>query len=287
MQSNLKITKNEPGNWKHDGIILVNSNDDKIRLTNLADGQKVKIVNERGRIEMFKRDNSSFPSSIQVNHIPTYPFGSRMADYPYGIVLEYAGILNGKPWYKSDLHRTSGGQSGGTIAWSINSSAVNTGKWQLITSDDPNDFRGNVVFSSDEDVDTPDLCSSWDGNPLLVGGQTGLSSDMVISSPELTASNWSAIKNTVYLTIDPNQGKGGFAMDDKFVNANDTAGFGWVPVGQQISHYGGGKLFKVEKVNGVQSHANEQFYLPSNGSTITIPDSFPVGALLDVKIFNA
>jgi len=276
MQSNLKITKNEPGNWKHDGIILVNSNDDKIRLTNLADGQKVKIVNEGGRIEMFTRDNSGVPSSIQVNHIPTYPYLTGMPDYPHGIVLEYAAMVNGKPSYESDLHRTSDGQSGASITWSINSE-----QWQLNTSDN------DVVYYSTEDVETPDLCSIWHGNPLQAGGFSGLSSDMVISSPELTASNWSAIKNTVYLTIDPNQGKGGFRMAGKFVNAYNAVGFGWVPVGQQISHYGGGKLFKMEKVNGVQSHANEQFYLTSNGSTITIPDSFPVGALLNVKIFNA
>jgi len=45
------VTRNEPRNWKHDGTILVYDNDEKILLTNLPDGQQVKIVGEGGRIE--------------------------------------------------------------------------------------------------------------------------------------------------------------------------------------------------------------------------------------------
>jgi len=252
------LTKTEPRNWKHDGTILVNDNDEKQLLTNLPDGQQVKIVGEGGRIERFNGDGDGLNEGdfkILVNH----------PDNPVISGMRINGIYSYDPsnyFYLNDDGVILGNYGDGTYVF--HTSSV---QWSA-------PINGNA---------TPDLMSPWTAQSTEAQGYAAMTSDMITRQPTATESNWFTIKNTVYLSV-RDTGYGGVTVNGVAIPNNTTRGVGWVPVGEIISTNDTGNGYNLEKINSGSLVMSGSYEMMRWGTTdLTLPDIFPSGATVQIK----
>ena len=256
------VTVLEPRNWKHDGTILVRDNDEKQLLTNLPDTQQVNIVGEGGRIERFNGDGDGLNNGdfkILVNH-PDNPVINSMA-----INGIYTFTTNG--YYENAAGIILGDWGDGTLVFYTGGT----------------DWQSSTALSA-----TPDLVSTWTAVSTAAQGYAAMTSDMVTRLPAATASNWYAIKNTVYLTVQEGQFAGPFVFNGVTVGSFSTVGVGWVPVCEVIS-VDVAAMWAVSEINGDTTFQNEHTQTGTThvftvGTDVTLADCFPSGAL--VKIIN-
>jgi len=243
--------------WKMDGVIWVDDNDDKQLLTNLPDGQQVKIVGEGGRLERFNGDGDGLNQGdfkILVNH----------PDNPVIDNMEINGIYTYYPnsyYYQNDDGVVFGDYGDGTYVI----------------------FTGSLQWSAPiNGLATPDLMSPWTAVGTAAQGYAAMTSDMITRQPAATESNWRTIKNTVYLTVAVHPFTYGLIFHGVSVSAGSTQGIGWVAVTEPLEQNSSGQ-FKVAGVNGDTSlTVAGDIQCITSGTQTILPDVFPSGALVTI-----
>ena len=251
-----------PNNWKHDGVLLVNDNDEKQLLTNLPDGQQIEVVGEGGRIERFNGDGDGLNEGdfkILVNH----------PDNPVISGMRINGIYSYDPsqyYYLNDVGVILGNYGDGTYVF--HTSSV---EWSA-------PINGNA---------TPDLMSPWTAQSTAAQGYAAMTSDMITRQPTATESNWFTIKNTVELTWHDDWYSGDQTINGILAPEGTPTNVGWVPVGERIQGTNASTdnfTWTTTVINGIGP--NTQVFpkmVLLTGEGILIPDGFPSGAAITVK----
>jgi|11_taG_2_1085331.scaffolds.fasta_scaffold00082_36 hypothetical protein len=252
------VTRNEPRNWKHDGVILVTDNDEKILLTNLPDGQQVEIVGEGGRLERYNGDNAGLLTSFHISDAGS-PNGGQDLDG------RYDWDMTDGVYYHEDGAGLADVKHDGT-QWVIRYSTYSA------FESDPCDAS---VHPSD--------ATGW----TATGGSGTIADDGVDYLPEATESNWFTIKNTVELTWHDDWYSGDQTINGITAPEGTATNVGWVAVGERIQgtdtstdNY----TWTTTQINGSQPNTQvfPKMVLLDNAG-ILIPDAFPSGATITVK----
>jgi len=273
------LTVYEPRNWKHDGTILVNDNDEKQLLTNLPDDQQVKIVGEGGRIEQLP------PSPL-----PDIKRGFIISSdgNPRSSVSDGNNSVSGAFfWHETDGQFVRDDDGGYYSAYVVHDGS----RWQI-------GYQMGYFFQSDLCASTvhPADATGWTAYDALAGiGQGTIADDGLVktracevyNSPQYNTSGstlWVTIKNMVYLTVYDGAFDGPFEVNGVTVEEFGTVGVGWVPVNALIpttQHPSFMINFYTIEVNGENS-LNFQLTPSTNlmvlGNDLVLPDIFPSGA---------
>tara|TARA_R110000803_G_scaffold136034_1_gene203006 strand:- start:38342 stop:39715 length:1374 start_codon:yes stop_codon:yes gene_type:complete len=192
------VTVYEPRNWKHDGVLLVENNDEKLLLVNLPDTQQTKVVGEGGRVERFT--GAATPDLYGSFFVSADGSPTDAVSGPLDEEYVWDGISG---WF--------GGVSGNTACYHSGT------RWELGW------YAGDDHHSDPCSVDVhPSNATGWVSGSLGGLGQVNI-------YPESVETNWSDIIGTFELTVNVvNVGAGAQPIVD-FVTYSDGATlFGWV-----------------------------------------------------------
>jgi len=278
------LTKTEPRNWKHDGTILVNDNDEKILLTNLPDGQQVKIVGEGGRIEQLPP--SPLPD-IKRGFIISSDGNPRSSTSDGGNSVSGAFFWNeaDSMFVRDDVSFTP---------WSYYNAFIHHdgSRWYI-------GYQMGYFFQSDLCASTvhPADATGWTAYDSGSGIGQGTIADgalvktracEVYNSPQYQSSGnslWVTIKNTVYLTVNDAASSGGYAVNGVTVANGAVQGIGWVQVGERVATTKSTILYKLSKVDGdtTFTFGATVMDMVTVGYDFILPDVLPNGGTVEIK----
>jgi hypothetical protein len=144
--------------------IPVDTNDDKLLLTNLPLGQTVMVTDEGRRVEEFLGDQDD-RAPLRIAH----PVGLSVGGTAMNAVYTYFQQSAGKGLFQN-------GNLSHTISWDGT-------KWSIIVN-------SLLCYTSTEDVATPDLVTAWTAVSAAAIALSPLTSGMVTSLPESLERNW-------------------------------------------------------------------------------------------------
>ena len=272
-----------PNNWKHDGVLLVNDNDEKQLLTNLPDDQQVKIVVEGGRIEQLP------PSPL-----PDIKRGFIVSDAgnPRSSVSDGGYALSGAYFW----HETDGQFVRDDNGSYYNAYFYHDGfRWQI-------GYQMGYFFQSDLCASTvhPADATGWTAydawgagigqGTIADGGLVKTRACEVYNSPQSKTSGntpWFTIKNTVELTWHDDWYSGDQTINGILAPEGTPTNVGWVPVGERIQGTNASTdnfTWTTTVINGIGPNTQvfpKMVLLTDAG--ILIPDGFPSGAAITVK----
>jgi len=146
--------------------IPVDTNDDKLLLTNLPLGQTVMVTDEGRRVEQYLGSNAGILTAIRIAH----PVGLSVGGTAMNANYTYSQQSAGKGLFES-------GNLSHTISWDGST------EWSIIVD-------SVVCYTSTDDVATPDLVTTWTPVSTAAIALDPLTSAMVTQAPEGTESNW-------------------------------------------------------------------------------------------------
>ena len=239
----------------------VTTNDSKLALTGLANGQEVEITNEGKRLERYTGDTAGLYTSIDI-------VGNATTAGVHGY-----GVFHWEPTYGNFLsvYRSSPGTN-------FHAVTHDGTKWQLWLGTSLHSYAPNSAAT----VNPADVVGAW--TFVGDGGGTG-TVDEVNAVPIATERNWHTLKNTVYLTVKDDAGSGPYEFNGVTVGASATVAVGWVPVSELILVKGAADWY----VDAVNSDTSFQFGTKTTvthviviGTNVILADDFPNGALVTI-----
>ena len=188
--------------------IPVDTNDDKLLLTNLPSGQTVMVTDEGRRVEEFLGDSAGDITALRLNH-PS-------ASAPNNLTV-YTGIEEGKASF-AELEAAEL-----SFLWSASA------KWTVVDADSV------VQWESTDDVATPDLVTTWTALTTESQAMVPLTADMIVRELEATELNWRDVVSGFELQIYQETG-GPVVVNGITVPGGGTnTSVGWVSEGSSVA----------------------------------------------------
>lgn len=266
---NSEFTKDAPEsnvyNWKVNGVIKVWNNNDKRMLRNLPAGQVVQVVGEGDRLERYNGPIED-PGAEDAFVIDWNVAGDPLITYQraYSAMGLYEKI-GSDPWYTNLV-----GPGGALIDYMGANYALYVGDFA---------FESPAAAAS---VKPWDVVGDW--TPVS-SNATGTIDDAGINQTgEANARNWTAITNTVELTIYDEYITSNFSVNGVSVPSFSKTNVGWVRVGERVeTENGSQRRYAVTKINGTTANTSgTEVICASWGDDFVVPDAFPVGASVEL-----